>query len=257
MKSNVDIAAILRTYEIVQPKESQIAECIKQAQSVMQTKHVRRDKSLWFFIETQIKFMKGEMMFSFLLSMGLMLMLQLFKSLLKVEFLSEISVGIAPFLVVPIIFSMAKSKRDGMLELETASKLGLQRIIVVRIVANQALAIVMISLIWLISSAALENFAMNRLYFSLISFEITSICFLWFGKSSVKTGVFSAMGWMVLMWFLLAWEDAIVLMQKVNSMVLGLLVVVLVGISMMVMYAYMKNISFESEDKKWNLGWTD
>lgn len=257
MKDDAKAAELLRAYTVTQPDESRMMECVEQARSALPIRSVRRAHSLWFFIETQIKFMKWEMVFAFLFSVGLMLLLQMFQSLLKVEFFSEISVGIAPFLAVPIICSIVKSKREGMLELEAVSKIGLQRIVTVRIIMNQALAIIMIFLIWFAGSIAVEDFVMNRLLFSLISFEITSICFLWFGKSSVKTGVFFTAGWMVMMWFLLAWDKAEVWMQKANSMVLGLIMVSLIGISQMVLYGYIRNLSFESEEAGWNLGWTD
>lgn len=257
MKSDVNLTEFLNTYEIAQPEESQITDCIKRAKQVVQIKRVQRDERLLFFIETQLKFMKGEMIFSFLASIGLMIMIKFFQSFVKVKFFSEISVGIAPFMVVPIIYSIAKSKKVGMLELESVSKIGLQRIIALRIIVNQALAILMISLIWWASCATLENFTMNRLYFSLISFEIAAICFLWFGKSSIKAGVFSVAAWTGMMLIFLSWEKAFFWMQTVNSMALLLITMALIGISTIVIYEYVKNVSFESEETKWNLGWTD
>ncbi len=257
MKSDVNLTELLNTYEIAQPDEAQITKCIQQSKQAVQIKKVRRDDTLWFFIETQLKFMRREIAVSFLLSLVVMLILQLSRFLSKTDNFFEIMVGGAPFLVVPIMLSIAKSKRNKMLELETASKFSLAKILAVRTIINQALAIIMLSLIWLFSSVSLKSFSMNGLLFSLISFEIAASCFLWFGKSSVKTGVFSVAGWTGIMLIFLSWKKAVIWMEAINSMALLLITMALIGISTMVLYGYVKKVSFESEEEKWNLGWTD
>lgn len=257
MGNNASVVELLKTYEIVQPGEAQIATCIEQSKQAAQRKKVRRDETFWFFIETQLRFMRREIAVSFLISLVVMLILQLSRFFSKTDNFGEIMVGVAPFLVVPIMLSIAKSKRNRMLELETASKFSLAKILAVRTIINQALAIIMLSLIWLLSSVSLKDFSLNGLFFSLISFEIATICFLWFGKSSVKTGVFSVAGWTGMMMFFLSWENAVFWMQAVNSVALFWITVMLIGIGMLAIYAYMKNISFESEETRWNLGWID
>ena len=252
MKDDRKIEEWLSSYEIVQAKEEQITACIKKAQEVFKVQKVRRADSLWFFMETQMKFMKREILFSFCLSVGLLLALRLFQSLWNVEYLSDVSVGIAPFLVVPIIRSIAKSRQEGMLELETSAKFGLRKIITVRTIFNQGLAICMIFLIWLGNSVFMEAFVLNRLLFSFISFEIAAICFLWFGTSSVTTGICSAAGWTIWTWILLGWEDIAFLLWNINSLVLGCMTMFLCVASMLALYGYVRNLSFESEDERWN-----
>lgn len=257
MKSDVNLTELLNTYEIAQPDEAQIKKCIQQSKQAVQIKKVRRDDTLWFFIETQLKFMRREIAVSFLLSLVVMLILQLSRFFSKTDNFFKIMVGGAPFLVVPIMLSIAKSKRNRMMELETASKLSLAKILAVRTIINQALAIIMLFLIWLLSGVGLKDFSMNGLLFSLISFEIAAIFFLWFGKSSIKIGVFSVVGWTVMMLIFLSWEKAVLWMEAVNSVALFWITLMLIGFGMMMIYAYIKNISFESEETKWNLGWTD
>lgn len=257
MGNNASVIELLKTYEIAQPGEAQIATCIEQSKQVAQRKKVRRDERLWFFIETQLRFMSREVVTSFLFSLGVMLVLQLFRFFANTDYLVKFMVGVAPFLVVPIILSIVKSNRNKMLELESVSKYSLVKVIAVRTIINEALAILMIFLIWLFSSASLKNFALNGLFFSLISFEIAAISFLWFGKSSVKRCVFSVAGWTGMMWIFLSWEKALFWMEAVNTMALFLITMVLIGISMMVIYGYIKNISFESEEAKWNLSWIE
>lgn len=257
MGNNTSVVDLLKTYEIVQPGEAQIAMCIEQSKQVAQRKKVRRDERLWFFIETQLRFMSSEVVKSFLFSFGVILVLQVFRFFSNTDNLVKMMVGVAPFLVVPIILSIVKSRRNKMLELESASKFSLVKVIAVRTIINQALAILLIFLIWLFSSVSLKNFALNGLFFSFISFEIAMICFLWFGKSSVKTGVFAVAGWTGMMLIFLSWEKAFFWMEAVNTMALFLITMVLIGISMMVIYGYIKNISFESEEVKWNLSWIE
>lgn len=257
MRNKSSVEQLLKTYEVAQPEEKQIVECMKYAKNAMQIKRVRHDDSLWFFLETQMKFMTREIIFSFFISLAVMFLLQISKLFSRADNLMAVSVGVAPFLVVPIIISVVKSKNDGMLELETASRFGLQKILAARTIINQALAILMITFIWLVCGIGLNDFSTNRLFFSLISFEITSICFLWFGKSSAKTGGFFATGWMVAMLIFLSWEKAVRWMEAVNSVALFLITAMFVGAGMMAIYVHMKNISFESEETKWNLGWID
>lgn len=252
MKDNRKIEEWLSSYEIAQPKEEQIKACIKKSQEVFKVQTVRRADSLWFFMETQMKFMKREILFSFCLSVGLLFALRLFQSLWKMECLSDVSVGIAPFLVVPIIRSIAKSRQNGIMELETSAKFGLGKIITARTIFNQGLAICMIFLIWLGNSVFMEAFVLNRLLFSFISFEIAAICFLWFGTSSVIVGICSAAGWTIWTWILLGWEDIAFLLWNVNSLVLGCMTMFLCVVSMLTLYRYVKNLSFESEDARWN-----
>lgn len=257
MRRDKDIENLLKSYEVGQPDEGQIAECIKQAKHVVQIKKVRRNDSLWFFIAAQLKFMKGQVAVSFLFSLVIMLVLKLLRVVSTVDNLLEISVGIAPFLAVPIICSIVKSKRCAMMELECASRYSLQKVIVARMIINQALAIILIYLMWMFSNVHLDNFALNQLLFALISFEIASSCFLWFGKTSVKRGVFSVVGWMAIMAILLSSEKVVSWMLAVNTVALCLITSLVVVISMITIYEYVKNISFESEEAKWNLGWID
>ncbi|MBQ8519477.1 MAG: hypothetical protein IJ455_07760 [Agathobacter sp.] len=255
MKNNKSLVQLLNTYEIVHPNESQIVECIKQAKQAVQTERVRRDEKLWFLIETQLKFMRGEIALSLFFSFSAIVLLHFLRFFSKTDYLFGIIVGVAPFLVVPIMLSIVKSKQNGMLELETASKFSLAKIIAVRTIINQALAILIIFGVWLFSSVSWKSFSLNVLLFSLISFEMAAICFLWFGKSSIKSGVFSVAGWTGLMLIFLSWEKAIFWMQAINTLALFFLTVASIGISMMAIYGYIKNISFEREEEKWSLSW--
>ena len=257
MKSSIAVENLLNTYEIPKPDPKHMETCVRQAKLAVQTKEVRREASPWFLIESQIKYIRGEILLSFLISLVAILLLQFAKVISGNDAWMEITIGAAPFLLVPIVLSLVKSRKNGMLELETASKFGVAKIIGVRILINQALAIGMIVMMWLFSSVALEMFALNRLLFSLIFFETASICFLWFGKASVKSGIFSAAVWTGILLLFLSWEKAAFWMNAVNSVVLILVTLAVIGISLLMIDVYRKEISLESEDTKWNLSWTD
>ena len=255
MKRNRNVEEWLRSYEIEKPKEEQIAECMKQIQQIRRVERIRRTESLSFLIETQVKFMKMEILFSFFLSIGALLLLQIAKSMLKLPYITNIadaSIGISPFLAVPMIHSISKSRKEGMFELEACARHGIQRIMMIRTILNQALAIAFISFIWMINSMAMESFLMNRLFFSLISFETTAICFLWFGTSSIYRGACSAIGWMIMNWLFLTWKGSLFWVYQINSMVSGCAAVVLIGISMLAFVRYARTVSLESEELRWN-----
>lgn len=253
MRDDRKIEEWLRSYEIAQPKERQIEVCVKRSQEAFKVQTVTRAESLWFFIETQMAFMKREILFVFCFSFSLLLALWLFQALWRIEYFVEVSVEIAPFLVIPIIRSITKSRQEGMLELESSAKLGIGKIIAVRTIFNHALAICMIFLIWLVSSALMEEFVLNRLLFSFISFEITAICFLFFGRSSINAGIGFVIGWTIGTWILLGWEDVAFLMWSINTLILGGMTILLMVVSMFVLYRYVKNlVVLEREEIKWN-----
>lgn len=254
MRDDKSLEQLLNTYKITQPDEKQLAICVENAKNTIRQKKVRRVHSFWFFIETQVTYMKREMVFSFIVSLMVMLLLQFSSFFLTENYFMEITVGIAPFWVVPIILSFMKSRKYEMLEFESVSKFGIAKIIVVRAIVNQALAILMIFFIWLLSSASLEKFSLNYLFFALISFEVASVCFLWFGKASIKNGIFSVAGWSVSIMLLLCQEEILLVVYAVNSMTLFMIALILLGASLMTLYGYIKTISFEREDERWSLG---
>ena len=257
MRTDKGLEQFLNTYEISQPGEKQIAMCVDFVKKKLQKKKVRRTSSYCFLVETQMRYMKGEIVVSFMVSLLAMVLLQFTNFFLSQNYFMEITVGIAPFWIVPIILSLMKSRKQGMLELEASSKFSIPKVIAVRVIVNQALAIFMIFSIWLLSSASLESFAWNRLFFAFISFEVASVCFLWFGKVSTRNGLFSVLMWSVVMMTLLVQEEMIIFMQMVNSMALFLITLILMGVSWMVLYRYIKSISFEREDERWNLSWIE
>ena len=257
MRDNGAVETFLKSYEIPEPDERQVSECIKHAKNIMKVNKVPRDDSLRFFLETQMKYMRGEVVFSVCFSIGMLLLLAMTMFWELSNDLLKTSVEMAPFLVTPIFISIKKSRFYGMMELEMACKHSLQKILAARILLNEILGVLVLSLFWLAGGVSMENFEMNRLFFSLISFSVTCICFLWFGKKSIRTGVFAGAAWTLLTMILLSWDAVIPWMIAINSVALFLITLVMGIVVVMVTGRYIKQISFESEELKWNFGWID
>lgn len=257
MKDSGTIKNLLKKYDIPQVDENQISECIKVSRNAMMMKKVRRDDSLQFFVETQMQYMRKETVFSVCFVICLLFVLAVTRIMTLSDDLLNVSVGIAPFLVVPIIISMKKSKFYGMIELEMASKHSLKKIIALRIFFNQIMGAFVILLTWLLGGIRIKTFEINLLFFSFISFAIASITFLYFGKSAIKYGVSATLVWTLMTIIFLSWDKAVVCMLAINSMVL-FAVTVMMGVAVAVTTVrYIKQVSFESEEEKWNLRWID
>ena len=246
----------LKAYEVAPADESQIAECIRQSKLVLgERKKSKGD--IAFFMEVQLRFMRKEILFSFLIEIGLMLLLQMLKVFGNGNTIMGALAGVAPFLVVPVMQSVARSSRCGMLELETASRWGIQKIIAARLFGTQVLAVGTICFMWLISCASMEKIILQWLFMALISFEATTICFLWFGKSSLKSGVVWTMAWISVVFGVLSRKELVLLVESVSSVALFMASLLMLGACIAAGWRYIKNVCVESEEKKWNLSWIE
>ena len=257
MKHKASVETLLRTYEIAQPDETKIRACIQQVEEIMKTEQKENGKDLRFFLETQLRFMRGEIVLSFVFSIGLMILMQMFNLFPNGNTAMGAVVGTAPFLVVPVIFSVVKSNSYGMMELEMASKWGIEKIIATRLFGNQVIALLVITILWLIASAGEQIFQLQWLFFAILSFEVTTICFLWFGKSSLKGGLCWTMGWVGVLLFVLSRKETFQFIEKVSSIAMFVLVLGMIGMSIFAGIRYIQRVSMEREEMKWNLSWID
>lgn len=168
-----------------------------------------------------------------------------------------VNVGMAPLFIIPMLISLYRSKKARMGEFEAACKYDLRKMVVSRLLVNGVVAFAVMILLWVAVGIRTYDFAMSRLFLSLIVYNVTLICSLWFGRKSMTRGILGSAVWLTAAGVLMGSDTRISIIYEADSFVSFAGLAVSCAALACVIYKYAKNTSFEGEDARWNLLLTD
>lgn len=258
------IHELLGSFDVPAVSEDQIEKCIAASKRAYRPKKNTKKSSVFTLLKTQISYMTKEyhamlsllaVLASIVLCIELPSIFPIFGGRLNI--LSAVCIGSAPVFIAPVVTSVMLSAKSGMTELEASCKYNLQKLVFARMLITGIIAFISMAVIWLVSGIRTEDYSINRLLFSVISFNITAALILGFGKRSIVSGITAASVWAAVAIAFLMSSRTMEFIYTVNLSAVLIAFAATLAAALSMAYNYMKNISFESEERKWNFALTD
>ncbi|MGL5694493.1 MAG: hypothetical protein ACRCXA_10475 [Peptostreptococcaceae bacterium] len=160
--------------------------------------------------------------------------------------------GSSPIFMIPSVVVFYRSIIDGMVELESSCKYSLAKIYAMRLLMVGLFVLVSIIFTCIINGLISRVFNVRALLFSIISFTVTSILILWFGKRKIINGFIAGGIWGVIANIISLSSKGQAILQTINISVSIIILFMVMLFSIFVIKKYLKEITYEGEVKEWN-----
>lgn len=246
--NNKDLKEILSTYTV----ESENSEQIQHLSAMIKSNMKRSIKTKPFSILQQMKvqatYLSKWFYFIHLIISLFILCLLIFN---KTATSTVIFFGMSPLFIIPSIVVFYRTISDGMLELESSCKYSLSQIYAAKLLMLGIAVSVSIVLVWSLNGLLLNTFNIRPLIFGLISFSITCVAILWFGKRNILTGFIFGGIWCVISWSASLSNNTQIVLEEINTISAFLILIVILIVGAILINNYSKKITYEGEKKEW------
>lgn len=165
---------------------------------------------------------------------------------------TSILFGSSPIFMIPSVVIFYRSIIDGMVELESSCKYSLAKIYEMRLIMVGLFVLVSIVFTCIINGLILRVFNVRALLFSIISFAVTSILILWFGKRKIINGFIAGGIWGAVTNIISLSSTGQVILQAISISVSIVILCTLMLFGSFVIKKYLKEITYKGEVKEWN-----
>ena len=259
-----DINSLLEAFEVPAASIDAKIKCINNVKAMLPQPSSTRLLSMWGLVRAQASYMgKIEMAcFHFVFTIVSMIALHIGASPFTDEALVslcslKVSISLAPFLVLPLIITLVRSHKVGMVELEDSCKYNLQKIVVARLLISGVVALCAIIILWIIAGQQIGNHSIGRLFYSVASYNISLILCLWFGKRTMVKGIIASVAWTGFVCVIVQSEGVVLAIGNISRYVSFEVFLVSIVASILAAAQYIKFTSYESENIRWNFVLTD